>query len=493
MKTGIYVRVSTEEQVQEGYSIRAQIQKLQDYIRIKDWEFYKVYADEGISGKNMTDRPAINELIQDIIDKKIENVLVFKVDRLTRNTKDLIELVEIFNQNDCTFNSLMESLDTQTASGRMFLKIIGIFAEFERENIVERVKVAFERKVKEGYSLCSFTPSYGYNRANGEKIQTISIEEAKIVREIFTMYVDENKSLAGIAKELNIRKVPTKKGTHWSGKTVKLILTNPNYIGKVRYACNDEKRYFETEGLHEAIITKEQFEQTQIKMSRIIHKSRKKRPSEHNYYSGTVVCGFCGRKLATHGIYRTRKDGSKYFIAQYRCVNKMLKACIAKDISHLKLDEAFRAYIDNIADFNVVDDINLEIEDFQKRSSDALRDECISDIAKLERKENEIMRLFIEEKLDFNNYSKMLAVVTKEKSCLGDKLAEIAEEEIAEDVRIGKEDIIVSIRENFDMLTKAEKLQFLQTYIERIVVQNENIENTHYGKVKVTQVDFYNK
>ena len=98
MKTGIYVRVSTEEQAKEGYSIRAQIDKLKDYIKIKDWEFYKVYADEGISGKNITDRPAINELIEDIKAGNVDNVLVYKIDRLTRNTRDLIDLAEIFDK-----------------------------------------------------------------------------------------------------------------------------------------------------------------------------------------------------------------------------------------------------------------------------------------------------------------------------------------------------------------------------------------------------------
>jgi len=108
VETGIYVRVSTEEQAQEGYSIRAQVQKLKDYARIKDWHVYKIYMDEGISGKNITDRPAINEMIADIKKGHVKNVLVFKIDRLTRNTADLISLVELFNKHDCAFNSLSE-------------------------------------------------------------------------------------------------------------------------------------------------------------------------------------------------------------------------------------------------------------------------------------------------------------------------------------------------------------------------------------------------
>jgi site-specific DNA recombinase len=87
IKTGIYVRVSTEEQVQEGFSIRGQTEKLKAYALIKEWEIYDIYTDEGISGKNIEDRPAINRLIDDINSGKVNNVLVFKADRLTRSTK----------------------------------------------------------------------------------------------------------------------------------------------------------------------------------------------------------------------------------------------------------------------------------------------------------------------------------------------------------------------------------------------------------------------
>ena len=107
METGLYLRVSTEEQAQEGFSIRGQEQKLKDYANIKDWSIHKIYADEGISGKNITERPAMNELIEDIKAGKVKNVLVFKIDRLTRSTADLLYLVELFNEYDCAFNSLM--------------------------------------------------------------------------------------------------------------------------------------------------------------------------------------------------------------------------------------------------------------------------------------------------------------------------------------------------------------------------------------------------
>ena len=491
VSTGIYVRVSTEEQAREGFSIRAQTEKLKDYARIMGWNVYNVYSDEGISGKNITERPSINRMIKDILEKKVNTVLVFKVDRLTRSTKDLIELVEIFNANNCAFNSLMESIDTKTASGRMFLKIIGIFAEFERENIIERVSAAFERKVKEGYSLCSLTPSYGFDRANGQKIQTVNEEEAQIVKQVFSMYVNSNRSMSQIACELNTRGVKTKMNSVWTGKTIKVMLTNPNYVGKVRYCVNDENRYFEAEGHHEAIITQDIYDKAQVKLSKIVQKHRTKRPKENNYFAGTLYCGVCGRKLSTHGNNKKLNDGSVNFIAQYRCTNRMHKACTAKDMSHKKVEEAFLQYIDNIEDLNISDEINLQSQTVVENNA-KLQTEYQNRLSQLEQKEKEIMKLYISEKIDFDEYTKMGKIIAKEMKKLKIELDNL-EVDTTEPPTVTKSDIITNIKENWELLTKSEKMEFLHNYIEKIVIINEEQANSHIGKVKIKKMSFYNE
>ena len=231
-KTGIYVRVSTEEQATEGFSIRGQTEKLKAYALIKEWDIYDIYTDEGISGKNIVDRPDINRLIEDIENGNVNNVLVFKVDRLTRSIKDLMDLVEVFDEYNCAFNSLTESIDTTTPSGRMFLKIIGIFAEFERENIAERKRLGCERKVKEGFTLANYSLSYGYDKKAGQKVQTVNPDEAKIVKEMFDMYVNENSSMSGIARDLNTRKIKSKRGRiMWDANAIRNVLTNSTYVG----------------------------------------------------------------------------------------------------------------------------------------------------------------------------------------------------------------------------------------------------------------------
>ena len=162
MQTAIYCRVSTEEQATEGFSIHAQKDKLTKYAESNDWDIVDYYVDDGISGKNLTDRKEVSRLIEDVKKGKINNVLIYKLDRLTRSVKDLIYLIELFDSHNCTFNSQTEKIDTSNAVGRMFVKIIGIFAEFERENLAERVTFGYEQKTKEGnYTNCNGV--FGYD------------------------------------------------------------------------------------------------------------------------------------------------------------------------------------------------------------------------------------------------------------------------------------------------------------------------------------------
>ncbi len=490
LETGIYVRVSTEEQAQEGYSIRAQEQKLKDYSRIKEWGVYKVYIDDGISGKNIQDRPAIQEMISDIENGKVNNVLVFKIDRLTRNTADLIYLVNLFNAYDCAFNSLSESIDTQTASGRMFIKIIGIFAEFERENIIERTKIGFERKVREGYTLATRTPSYGYDRKIGEKIQTINEFEASIVREVFDMFVNKNMSCLEIANNLNERKIPTKENAVWHTRTIKNMLTNCNYVGRVRYATKDKNRHFEAEGAHEPIISNELYEETQNLIQKISVKSYTKRPKEDSYYSGILFCAKCGGKMTSHGNYRKDKNGNIDVGRDYRCSNYIKKTCSASNVSHKKVEQAFRDYINNIEDLSIPDEIKIaEQQERQRQNADLLNGLYKQEKA-LEHKEKEIVKFYVSGSMELGDYMEIKKTIEKEKVNMMSKIQELETEGIeAEEQNLRKEDIIKNLRENWDLLTNLEKRQFLVNFVDKIIVSGKKV-NSRNTIVTIQDIQF---
>jgi len=430
VETAIYVRVSTEEQAQEGFSIRAQEQKLKEFAKIKDWSIFKIYMDEGISGKNLTERPAMQEMITDIEKGLVKNVLVFKIDRLTRSTADLVFLIDLFNERDCAFNSLTESIDTQTASGRMFLKIIGIFAEFERENIIERTKVGIERKVREGYAIGGST-SYGYDRPKNQKIQTVNEDEAEVVREVFDMYVNQGVAITDIARRLNVRKVATKNDNAWSSTSIRRLLANMNYVGNVRHHIRGENEY-SVDGLHDAIISQEQFDTAQSLLANNKKATPRKQPREDNYFSGFLMCDLCGYKMTTHNIYKTLKDGSQSVTGDYRCSNRAFGVCTASSISHRKLERAFEEYIEQVVDMDISDEVNLEA---QKKEKNLAQIKAYQDkLRTLENKEREAMALYVDNEMEFDSYREIRKMLDKQKAAITlelAKLQEVSEEEPA--------------------------------------------------------------
>jgi len=487
METGIYVRVSTEEQAQEGYSIRAQEQKLKDYARIKDWSIYNIYVDEGISGKNLIDRPAIQKLIVDVNQGIVKNVLVFKIDRLTRNTADLIYLVDLFNKNECVFNSLTESIDTQTPSGRMFLKMIGTFAEFERENIVERSKVGIERKVREGYTIGGHQ-SYGYEREKGEKIQTIKDDEAEIVREVFDMYVNQGVTLTDITRRLNVRKIPTKYNDSWQTSTVRRLLSNCNYIGQVRHHVNDNENEYSVTGKHEAILSQELFDNAQILLSYNAKASPRKTPREENYFSGFIYCGLCGSKMAPHSVYKKQEDGSHTLMTcSYECKRKPVRACTASGVSHKKFERAFEEYIEKIANLDVTEDIQIET---QRKKENEIQIKAYQDKQRqLEAKEREALALFVADEMEFESYREIKKMVDKEKSIINAEVQRLQEKN-EEEPQIGKSDIIKNLHENWSLLSASERRQFLTRFVKRIDLVVKKAEGEHFGTAKIMDIVF---
>ena len=496
LSTGIYVRVSTEEQAQEGFSVRGQTEKLKSYALLKDWDIYDIYSDEGISGKNIVDRPAINRLIDDIEAGNVNNVLVFKVDRLTRSTRNLLELVELFEEYNCAFNSLTESIDTDTPSGRMFLKIIGIFAEFERENLVSRLKLGFERKAKEGYTLANNNISYGYDRPKGQRVQVINSEESKIVKEIFSMFLDKNISMTQIAKKLNDRKIPTKNHTNWQPTTIKQILTNPTYIGKVRKNIADEENYFEANGHHEPIIADKIFNLAQDKLLNMPNVSRTKKPREDNYFCGVLVCATCGSKFTTKNVSRTGVSGQKLYSRNYICSKKVYYndavACKSPQITHDKMEKAFIEHIQNIDDPTEIEGISIE-NNSKKAEQELL--ETIVDYEKkldgLQIRKRKVMELFIKGNIEFDEYKKMLNMMNEEYDVLDNELQCKKTElpQITATPDILPEDIILNIRENWIELSNNEKMMFLQQFVKKINIKVEK-KNFSSNIVKVESIEF---
>ena len=441
-----------------------------------------VFGDEGISGKDIDGRPAVKQMIADVTSGKINNVLVYKIDRLTRSTKNLIELVELFNNHRCAFNSLQESIDTSSATGRMFLKIVGIFAEFERENLAERVRLGVERKAKEGYVICNYMPSFGYNRENGNRIQEIDESEAATVKRIFEMYLHNDYNYTQIADMLTAESAPTKKGGQWLATTIKQILTNPNYVGKVRYGIEDATRYFEADGHHEPIIDENTYYQVQDKISKVKRVSRTKQPRSDVYFCGLLYCRYCGGKYTTHWNHKRGIAFSSYSGMR---INE--NCCKGTTNSHKKVEAAFEQYIANIEDLSAFNS-NTQIDAPQDNGAEIST--IAAEVRQIEKKTEEIISLFVSNTIDFETYQCMVKLSNERRGELQARLILLENAQAAQGVSVTAADIITNFRENWAALNNEQRQAFLQKFIKKIVIHSEKADGGYFNEVIIDEVVF---
>ena len=229
IRAAIYTRVSTEDQAKEGFSLDAQLEKLKSYCNARDWEIAGEYIDDGYSGRYVK-RPAYNRMMEEI--NKWDAILVIKMDRIHRNSKNFMMMMEYLKKEEKEFVSMSESLDTSTAMGRFVMDIIQRIAQLESEQIGERVYVGMEQKAKTNGGVLGFNIPYGYDYSNGKL--TINNNESENVKNIFQNYLN-GISMKKIAEELNLKSIPTKLNKVWGIQTISLILKNPVYCGYLHW------------------------------------------------------------------------------------------------------------------------------------------------------------------------------------------------------------------------------------------------------------------
>ena len=215
-----YARVSTDDQARDGVSLDLQEQKIEAYAMLRDLTLIETIRDEGYSGKDLN-RPGLERLLRLIEGDEAEAVIVYKLDRLTRSTGDLLHLIEDkFKHGNTRFLSITEQIDTQTAMGKFFLTIMGAMAQMERELISERTSAALQYKKQKGESM-GLIP-YGYDRVDGQLFE--NDEEMRIVRRM-KRWKREGLSYNKIANRLNENGIkPRRKGSKWHASSVHVVL-----------------------------------------------------------------------------------------------------------------------------------------------------------------------------------------------------------------------------------------------------------------------------
>ncbi|EMC14430.1 hypothetical protein SMU76_06074 [Streptococcus mutans N66] len=418
-KVAIYIRVSTTNQAEEGYSIEEQQEKLKAYCAIKDWSIYDVYIDGGFTGSN-TDRPELKRLVKEAKNKKFDTVLVYKLDRLSRSQKDTLYLIEeVFTKNNIAFLSLLENFDTSSAFGKAMIGILSVFAQLEREQIKERMQLGKVGRAKSGKSMMWAKPSYGYiyHQETGE--MTVDEYESIAIKFIFSSYL-AGRSITKLRDDLN-KKYPKK--IAWNYKMVRHILDNPVYCGNIRFK---DEIY---SGNHEAIISKEDFEKVQEELvirQRTAAENSNPRPFQAKYMlSGIAQCGYCKAPLKII-MGAIRKDGTRFI--RYECYQrhprkikgvtvyndnkkcnsgyydkKELEQYVLKEVSKLQEDKEYLESLFNVPDKSIErDKIQGQVNILEKKIR-RLNDLYVDDRISLD-----------ELKIKSDNFFKMKAVLETE-------------------------------------------------------------------------------
>lgn len=304
-RIGLYARVSTEIQT-NGYSIQSQLNQLKEYCQFQGYEVVDEYTDRGISGKT-TQRPELQRMLKDANDGKLDCIMVYKTNRLARNTSDLLTIVEELYKINVEFFSLTEKIEIASSTGKLMLQILASFSEFERNTIVENVYNGQRQRAIEGYYQGNLP--LGYDKVpDSKKELMINQHEANIVKYIFESYA-KGHGYRKIANALNHKGYVTKKGKPFSISSITYIISNPFYIGKIQFAkyrhWSDKRRKGLNEepiiadGKHAPIIDKALWDKVQFKRQ----ESRKK-PQVHgkgtNLLTGIVKCPSpkCGAAMA---------------------------------------------------------------------------------------------------------------------------------------------------------------------------------------------------
>lgn len=283
MLTVAYCRVSTDEQAAEGFSIEGQTEKLKAYATLHDLGEVVVVADPGWSGKD-TNRPGLQQLLAMVGDGHVAHVLIWRLDRLSRNLGDLIDLADRLGQADVGLHSFCERIDLSSATGRMFYNVLGSFAQFYREQLAENVTMGMSQAMRQGRWVNR--PPTGYDMVNGYLEPNAS---AATVRRVFRMRGDG-------ASQTEIAEAT---GVHYS--TVRAILHNRAYLGEVRH------KDVWLPGIHKPLVTPEEFEGAH--RGRIPGRKRGK-----DLMSGRVLCGLCGRRMSID----SNGQGQKHYRCRHR-------------------------------------------------------------------------------------------------------------------------------------------------------------------------------
>lgn len=439
--TALYLRVSTEAQADEGYSLAAQAEKLEAYCRMKGIAAFQRYVDGGFSGSNLT-RPAITELVETIRAGRVERVVVYKLDRLSRSQKDTLYLIEdVFLPHGVDFVSINENIDTGSPYGRAMIGILSAFAQLERENIFLRTRMGMVERVKQGFWPGGGKIPFGYDY-DADKGILVPNSDADTVREIYARYL-EGKSTGRIARELGL------KYEH----LVRQILLRESNTGVIVYRGECYS------GRHEPLVDKQTFERVK---RRLLRSDKPRAAASNKLLTGLLVCGHCGAKMryqkwggAGDKLVCYSRDKSKpHLVHDADCPNR---GVMARQVEEVVIRDLYQ----------------LAAQPTQSRGNGKQPAECRRALERAQRKLRRLYELFAEGEDD--TLRDAITRARREYSRAEQELERAQQAERQEEIDAAQR-ALQTIGSCWDKLSDAEKQTLVRACVQRIVLQNDKIE-----------------
>ncbi len=466
---GLYPRVSTEDQSRFGHSLDEQEDRLKKLCEFKDYEIYKVYREEGVSAKD-TNRPKFKEMIQDMKDGKINKIIIYKLDRLTRSIQDLENICKMLEEYNCDLESVAEEINTGNANGKFFIRMLTILAQLEIERTSERTKFGLIGAAKKGH--ISGQPALGYTKKDKSKKLVIDDLESDVVKRIFSMYL-EGSSVCHICEIFNEENVLNK---HWATTTVDKILSNKIYIGSIEHDKRDKKNTQIFEDVVPAIIDKTIFECVQKRKEKNLKNYKRKRTY---IFMQKILCPKCHKIMG--GESSTSGTGDKHIY--YKC------NCCKRRISEKKIESELMKFLNDMLDFFLIIDNSFKTSMYRDI------DEEITKYEKLKKDLNDkitrIKQEFMNGEIAVKSFEKELHYLEKETKSIEIKITELKDlkqnNEHKQDVKLFfnmKEIEKLKLKSKYvkehslwSKLSQEQKQYIINKYIDEIEISSDNHHN----------------
>ena len=477
---GVYIRVSTEDQAREGFSLGEQKEKLLQLCSYKGYKVFKVYEDAGISAKDMEHRPAFQEMLADMKKGRINYIVAYKLDRVTRSVRDLEELIAQLEKHNCYLVCDRDDVNTSTANGRFFVRMLTVLSQLEIEIVSERTKFGLNGAIKSGH-IPGQRP-FGYMKSEDKKM-IVDNATKPYVEKIFDMYL-EGKSFQAIANYFNENNIYPKK--KWKDTTIQKIIDNKIYIGDYE----QWKRIGKKENLQpiiymnvvEPIISRAKWEDCQRQKE--INQRTYTRDRIYTFFQ-RLKCPNCGRIMKCKG-----SGGKKRKYMYYTCehchinfnedyVERLLKDFIYNLLEYdMAVKKFFLPILEDKSNNLDTTTIDKEIKDLKKQR-DRIKTAYIKGIVEMEDFKEDYK--LIEDKLA-NLESKKLELVNLETFHYSPHEL-LAERDVEREKMIRLDTLNTLLKSKWNSMEKFEKQEFISKFIDTIEIKKDDKGNYLLEKI----------